>query len=71
MSLGKITLSIENISKEDTLRYQEVLTALIQSGALSLKGGGQATLHFNHEGTFQGVELNYWAFRRRKLSPET
>lgn len=65
MSLGKIELNIENISKEDTFKYQEVLVALIQSGALSLKGGGKATLHFDHTGMFMGVQLDYWAFRRR------
>lgn len=68
MSMGRIELSIENISKEETLRYQEILVALISSGALTLKGGGKAVLHFDHEGIFQGVQLDYWAFRRRKLS---
>lgn len=63
--IGKIELSIEGITKEDTMKYQEILTVLISSGALGLKNGS-ATLHFDSEGIFQGVELDYWAFRRRK-----
>lgn len=63
--IGKIELTMENVSKEETLKYQEILTVLISSGALSLKNGS-ASLHFDSEGTFQGVELNYWAFKRKR-----
>lgn len=66
MNIGKIQLEIENISKEETLRYQEILGALISSGALGLKNG-KATLHFDQDGTFQGVQLDYWAFKRKRL----
>ena len=63
--LGKIELTMENVSKEETLKYEEILTVLISSGALALKNGS-ATLHFDSDGIFQGVQLDYWAFKRRK-----
>ena len=61
--IGKIELSIEDISKEDTLKYQEILTILISSGALNLKNG-KAIMHFDSTGTFMGVQLEYWAFKK-------
>ena len=64
-SIGKIELKIENISKEDTIKYQEILHVLVSSGALALKNG-KAILHFDSAGIFQGVELDFWAFKRKK-----
>ena len=63
--IGEIDLKIENISEKDTLKYQEILTVLISSGALSLKNG-KAILHFDNIGTFMGVQLDYWAYKRKK-----
>lgn len=63
--IGRINLEIENITRDETLKYQEILTALISSGALNLKNG-KAILHFDSVGTFQGVELDYWAFKRKR-----
>lgn len=60
-----IQLNIPDIDVKETLRYQEILVALISSGALNLKNG-KAVLHFDSEGIFQGVQLDYWAFKRRK-----
>ena len=64
MEVGRIQLDIEGVSKEEIARYQEILVVLISSGALRLKNG-KAILHFDSTGTFQGVQLDYWAFRRR------
>ena len=63
--IGEIDLKIENISEKDTLKYQEILTVLISSGSLSLKNG-KAILHFDNTGTFMGVQLDYWAYKRKK-----
>ncbi len=64
-SIGRIELRIEGVTEADAAKYQEILTVLISSGALGLKNG-KAMLHFDADGTFQGVQLDYWAFRRRK-----
>lgn len=62
----KIELNIEGIGKEETLKYQEILVALISSGGLSGVKGGKTIIHFDAEGIFQGIELDYWPWRRRK-----
>jgi hypothetical protein len=62
----KIELTIPDIDIKETARYQEILVALISSGALNLKNG-KSILHFDSDGVFQGVQLDYWAFKRRKL----
>lgn len=64
MEIGKIELSIENISKEDTIKYQEILAALVGSGALRLKGA-KVTIHLDGDGVFQGIQFDYWPYRRR------
>ena len=64
----KIELDIDqSLTKEEIMKYQQIFVALIGSGALNLKRG-RATLHFDGEGQFQGVELDYWAFKRKDLT---
>lgn len=59
-----IDLDIEGITKEQVIKYQEILAILINSGSLDLKNG-KAILNFNKEGTFVGVQLDYWAYKRK------
>ena len=47
-------------------KYVEIFTILIEKGALDGIKGGSAIIHFDSEGVFQGVELDYWPWRRRK-----
>ena len=65
MNVGKIELKIESISEEETLKFQEILVALIASGGLSGVKGGKTIIHFDADGVFQGIELDYWPWRRR------
>jgi len=51
--------------QDQILKYQEIIVALIGSGAFDLKNG-KAIIHFDADSTFQGVQLEYWAFKRRK-----
>lgn len=60
-----ITLSYE-FDNGDVERFTEIFNALIRSGGLSGVKNGRTILHFDYEGTFQGVELNYWPWRKRK-----
>lgn len=60
-----IQLNIPDIDIKETARYQEILVALVSSGALNLKNG-KAVLHFDSDGVFQGVQLDFWAFKRKK-----
>ncbi len=59
----KLTIEVEN---EHFDRFQEIFAALIRSGGLSGVKGGQTIIHFDADGTFQGVQLSYWPWRRRK-----
>ena len=47
-------------------KYVEIFTILIEKGALDGIKGGSAIIHFDSEGVFQGVELDYWPWRRRR-----
>lgn len=56
----------EGLTKEETDKYLEIFNALLKSGGLSGVRGGKTILHFNADGVFQGIELDYWPWRRRK-----
>lgn len=58
--------NIGKLSPEQVDQVTEILTALVTSGGLTGVKGGKTIIHFDGEGTFQGVELDYWPFRRRK-----
>ena len=61
-----IKLEVVGHTQEEVDRYVEIFHALLQSGGLSGVKGGKTILHFDGEGIFQGVELDYWPWRRRK-----
>ena len=62
----KIELKIEGLTPEETFRHQEIVEALLTCGGLSGVKGGQTIIHFDGEGNFMGISLNYWPWRRRK-----
>jgi len=66
MSIGKIELEVAGITHEETLKLQEILTALVSSGAWRMKNG-KAIIHFDSTGTFQGVQMDYWAWKRKSV----
>ena len=64
--MTNIELRIEGTTKEEIDRYIEIFNALLKSGGLSGVKGGQTIIHFDGEGKFQGIQLSYWPYRRRK-----
>jgi len=70
----QITLTIkntENIGKlyQDQLNtIQEIVSALVSTGSLTGIKGGKTCVHFDGEGTFQGIEVVYFPWRRRKIN---
>ena len=62
----KIELRVEGADPQEVARYREILGALISCGGLTGVKGGKTILHFDADGMFQGVELDYWPWRRRK-----
>ncbi len=61
-----INLNVEKASEEQVARYKEIFEVLISKGALDGVKGGNAIIHFDSKCIFQGVELVYWPWRRRK-----
>ena len=48
-------------------QFKIIFDALIRSGGLSGVKSGKTILHFDKDGIFQGIELDYWPWRRRTL----
>lgn len=65
----KVRIEIEGASQQQIIKYTEILTVLIEKGGLDGVKGGKTIIHFDAEGTFMGIELDYWPFRRRKKQP--
>ena len=64
----EIKLPVEKFyaTDERLAKYIEIFTILIEKGALDGIRGGSAIIHFDSDGIFQGVELDYWPWRRRR-----
>jgi len=65
-NMTNIQLKIEGNTQEETNKYLEIFQALLKSGGLSGVKGGKTIIHFDADGIFQGIELDYWPYRRRK-----
>lgn len=67
----KITLDIKNMENcnftpERLRNYEEIIEAIIESGGMDGVKGGQTIIHFDATGTFMGVQLSYWPWKRKK-----
>lgn len=65
MKTIEITLR-EDFDTPKTEQAKQVFNALVTTGALIGVKGGKAIIHFDADGTFQGIELAYWPWRKRK-----
>ena len=43
----------------------EIISLLIEKGALLGVKGGATKIHFDNEAVFQGIQYDYWPYRRR------
>jgi len=66
--MTQISIHLEGLTKEEIDRYSEIFQALLKSGGLSGVRGGKTIIHFDGDGVFQGVELDYWPYRKRKTN---
>ena len=64
----EIKLPVEKFyaTDERLAKYVEIFTVLIEKGALDGVRGGSTIIHFDGEGVFQGIELDYWPYRKRR-----
>ena len=63
-----IQIELKGYNDEEIRKIEEIFRALLASGGLSGVKGGQTNLHFDADGVFMGVQLNYFPWRRRKLA---
>ena len=69
--MQKITLTIFNsenvgiLEDKDVLKIQQIMSALVTSGGLKGVRGGKTIIHFDAQGDFQGIQLDYWPWRKR------
>lgn len=61
----EITLP-EDFNLKNVEQAEEVFKALVKTGALTGVKGGKAIIHYDGEGNFQAIQLDYMPFRRRK-----
>lgn len=62
--------NLENVGELDQpklVKIREIMEALVASGGLTGVKGGKTIIHFDADGVFQGIELDYWPWRRRKV----
>jgi hypothetical protein len=57
--------NVGKLSTADIEKVRTIFTALVTSGGLTGVKGGKTILHFDATGTFMGIELDYWPWRRR------
>lgn len=68
----KITLDIKSMDNvgeftpQRLTRYEEIFNVLIEKGCLDGVRGGRVMIHFDPNGIFQAVQLDYSPWRRRK-----
>ena len=62
----KNTENIGNLGQEQLRSIQEIVEALVTSGGLTGVKGGKTILHFDGEGNFMAVQLDYMPWRKRK-----
>lgn len=53
------------MDSEQIRKYLEIVQVLLDKGALDGVKNGKAIIHFDSQGTFQGVQLDYWPWKRR------
>lgn len=61
--------SMDNVGEftpERLSRYEEIFNVLIEKGCLDGVRGGRASIHFDADGRFMMVNLDYSPWRRRK-----
>lgn len=56
----------EEYNEEELTKLHEIFNALVSTGGLLGMKNGSTNIHFDANGTFQGIRLDYWPYKRRK-----
>lgn len=61
----KNTENLTSLSQSDIQQIETIIDALVTSGGCTGVKGGQTIIHFDSDGIFQKVQLNYFPWVRR------
>lgn len=58
-------IQLNKFEEEYRKHYQDIFNALIKSGGLTGVKGGKTIIHFDENGIFQKIQLDYFPWRRK------
>lgn len=64
----RIELKVEGKTPQEIARYIEILGVMLEKGALDGVKGGSTVLHFDKDGVFQQLQLDYSPWKRRRTT---
>ena len=64
--MSDIRIDITGVDADQVVKYTEIFSVLISKGALDGVKGGCTIIHFDKDGIFQGIQLDYRPWWRRK-----
>lgn len=64
----KNTENLESMTNADKVQMTTIFEALIATGALTGVKGGKAVIHFDHNGMFQKIQLDYFPWVKRSFT---
>ena len=59
-------MKFDGYTQDEVDRVKEIFDALVLTGGLSGVKRGKTIIHFNEDGTFVGIQLDYFPWKRRK-----
>ena len=63
----RITIETDkDLDPNEVQQATVIFHALLKSGGMFGVKGGKTIMHFDAQGMFMGVQLDYWPWRRRK-----
>jgi hypothetical protein len=62
----EIKIQIENKNEDEIAQIVEIFTALLQCGGLNGVKAGSTNIHYDEQGTFQGIKFEYWPWKKRR-----
>lgn len=61
-----IDLQVEGATEEQIQKYKEIFSILLRKGALDGIQAGSVNIHFDQNYVFQGIEFQYFPWKRKR-----
>ena len=65
------TENVASLSQSDLQQIQNICEALVVTGGCTGVKGGKTIIHFDSQGVFQRIQLDYFPWVRRSLDKRT